>query len=513
MERSSRLIWLVVAVTTTPSADAKLRRLQYEGPLRQEEVFREKEEQWRKVEVFKDVWVSCKGQVVTRKGEEEGDLSIAQYHWDGCGQSEGHCSQPDWIRPETPREMNPGGPVDVIVLLTQPQWGAYYHFVIDSLSRLAWVNDQYPEVVDDPKTFFHIGYVNSVGRTWAKLVGIKAAEDTEVERLLDGWWKAGTVYFPPTNKCANMKVGAEPHAISWMSETVAKNVQVQAADFTCAQYRAGKAGLALLVRRDERKSRNRAVLNHDEVLAATEEELPGWSVHVFSDYPSPPGILETCKIFSCADLIIGPHGAGFANLICSKKGTPVVEFQQKYHSWDFELLTMKKGMPYFGLPGVFEDHYGAGTVNVEQLREQLKQALLKALPGDPNEDSPGKALPEPKKVDPAEDATKTLNASADASKGIKAAEESPQTAGNATDDGQTTSGLHHFHRHFHKTLGNALMMMAMGLSQSTANYPDVWMVGAINFVTGVAVGAALDWIVCRRNAAPRGLPVTPGQLL
>lgn len=417
---------------------AQPRLLYYEGPLKPELVLKEKEGELRQVKVYHNVWVSCKGQVVLNKTSEEGNFTLAKYPYDGCGQGEGHCSQPMYIRPEiTPLELSPGGPVDVIVLLTQPQWGAYYHFLVDSLSRLAWVKEQYPSVVEDPTTHFHVGFVNSVARDWAKLAGIKAAEDITVERLLDGWWKAATVYYPPSNQCANEKVGAEPRAISWLTETVTANLQVRAPALSCAQYRAGQQALAVLVQRDFRKGHARAVQNFEEVLAAVQKELGGWKVLVFSDYPATPGVFETCKIFSCADLILGPHGAGFANLVCARAGTPLLEFQKLIHSWDFEMLALKKSMPYFGLT-VFEDHYGPGNVSVAELKAQLQLAVLKASPGEVS-----------------------------------------------------------FAKKVREQLGDALA----GLSETSLNCPDLWLVAPSHFLLGLVVGVGVAWALFRGSSA------------
>lgn len=359
------------------------------------------------VVVWHNVVVSCKGQVFQdcRVPENECDAKLPWTHpskaligcgddrclsWDGCGFGGGSCDprvawshvtreaafvceDGDVESPCDPKQRLPKGPVDVLVVLTQPQWGAYYHFVIDSLSRVMWVQDQYPQVMQDPKTYFHTGLVSPVGQTWAQLVGIRTSAGRD-NRLLEGWWKAKKAYFPPGNACANNKVGVQPFAIQAMNKAVVAHPKVGAA------LPQPRTFTALLVQRQ--KTNNRKVLNHDEVLKEMRQALQGWNVQIFSDYPREPGVLETCRMFYVADMVVGPHGAGFANLVCARKGVPLVEFQQKYHSWDYELLSMKLGLPYFGIPTEM-DHYGPGKVSIEELRSAVRRALRSPMLAEP----------------------------------------------------------------------------------------------------------------------------------
>lgn len=346
---------------------------EYPGPLRPDLVLKGKQDEWAKVAVYHDAFVSCKGEVMIN-GKHPDDI-----RYDGCGWGDGECDLKagpwviQYMRQETPQPDAPGGPVDAIVVLTQPMWGMYYHFVVDSLSRIGWMYEQYPEVVADPKTYFHTGFVLAPAQMWAKLVGIKSSlEDT---RLLDGWWKAKTVYFPPSNACANNKVGAEPKAITWMNQKVQQTVTSMASEqkVYCENFRAKGKLMALLVRRDGRKAKARSVDNDEEVITEL-RKLPGWEVYVFTDYPKSPPIFDTCAAFYCADMILGPCGAGFANLVCARRGVPLVEFQQKPHSPDFELLAMKLGLPYFGCTGTF-DHDWNGDVNMTDVLDALPRAL------------------------------------------------------------------------------------------------------------------------------------------
>lgn len=372
------------------------------------EVLRRKEGEDAKVQVWHNVAVSCKGQVW--KGQEakvgcgRKGCGIA---WDGCGFSDGTCvwdsdagrvsKKPYCIHggicvphapgpseassrlcketPELCYEDDPSitGPIlQAVVVLTQPMWGEYYHFVVDGLSRVMWLHKQHPEVFKEDDTFFHTGLVTEVAQTWARLVGIDTATGNK-NRLIDGWWRAKTAYFPPGNACANMQKGAQPDALQGMQKAVRTNLPRFR---TVKEEMEGHIPILLIVRRDIRKHHSRAVLNHDEMVEALKTSLRGWAIEVFSDFPHVPDVLSGCAMFARASLIMGPHGAGFANLICGKPGTPVIEFQQAPHSWDYELLTLKLGMPYKGVSTKME-HDGPGSVDVPAVVEAVHKSLQK----------------------------------------------------------------------------------------------------------------------------------------
>ena len=47
------------------------------------------------------------------------------------------------------------------MVLTQPAWNSYGHFVLDTLSRIYWVWRHRPYLLKDEKVFFHMGKVDA----------------------------------------------------------------------------------------------------------------------------------------------------------------------------------------------------------------------------------------------------------------------------------------------------------------------------------------------------------------
>ena len=100
------------------------------------------------------------------------------------------------------------------------------------------------------------------------------------------------------------------------------------------------------------KRRQRALVNHDDVLKAVQKfaSETNRDVYVFDD-TALPSFNETLTIFYRADVIFGPHGAGMTNMIFARPGTFVGEVQcllPKYVRMCFRQLALKLGMRYYG---------------------------------------------------------------------------------------------------------------------------------------------------------------------
>lgn len=354
-----------------------------------------------KVLFFEDALVDCKGQVWQADTQLLGVFKddgmpaemLRRYsllkkkslvgpgsrvHFRGCPYGRGSCLNPAWVNLTLgPAPGAPGGPLDTIVVLTQPQWGAYFHFVIDGLSRLVHIREHYPHLIDRKDTFFHTGYSDELGQQWARLVGIRTAAGRpgggSSNRLLEGTWKARTVVYPPSNPCSSGQLeGASAYVMRGMRALIERTLPGSGiVDAPSGAY-------ALLIERNP--SGARGVLNHEAVRTALEEELgrsstahpSGWKVVVHS-YRSLADMSTQCTLFRNAKMIIGPHGAGFVNLICARKGTPVIEFQQELHAHDYEILAAKLELPYIGVPTSIA-HDGHGNVSVSSVLAGVRQA-------------------------------------------------------------------------------------------------------------------------------------------
>jgi len=74
----------------------------------------------------------------------------------------------------------------------------------------------------------------------------------------------------------------------------------------------------------------RRVANEPELLAAVENVLsmvPGspWSIKYFSDVPPAPTARDALNLFHTADIVLGVHGSGQANVIFCRPGTGIID--------------------------------------------------------------------------------------------------------------------------------------------------------------------------------------------
>ena len=92
---------------------------------------------------------------------------------------------------------------------------------------------------------------------------------------------------------------------------------------------------------DRRDARSRPLANEDAVIAALE---PLGIEPVAAEHLS--GAAQIA-LFRHAELVVGPHGAGLANLLFASPGCRVIELQMDaYCHWGFRRIAALKGLPY-----------------------------------------------------------------------------------------------------------------------------------------------------------------------
>ncbi len=96
----------------------------------------------------------------------------------------------------------------------------------------------------------------------------------------------------------------------------------------------------------------------------------------FSFKLSELSIEEQIKLFNSAEIIIGLHGAGLANLIWCNKSTKIIELKSKNTNKIYENLAKVNKIKYIGLSSkLVEDpiynHYGIIEVNIKKLSMYL----------------------------------------------------------------------------------------------------------------------------------------------
>ena len=113
-------------------------------------------------------------------------------------------------------------------------------------------------------------------------------------------------------------------------------------------------------------------------------------IQVFGGDHSPntyKSLRDQMALFSQADIILGPHGAGLANMLWCQTGSSVIEFPLvPYANRNLGMLAMASGMDYHLLPEISANYHlkyrvtGAGVdAAVALLRHIIEKRGLQRL--------------------------------------------------------------------------------------------------------------------------------------
>jgi len=118
-----------------------------------------------------------------------------------------------------------------------------------------------------------------------------------------------------------------------------------------------------------RRHGSRELLNEAEVLDVFRSKFPHLTWVVFDMLP----FAETAELFSKAAMIVGPHGAGFTNMLFAPKGATLYEFMPVYDPnvcyWH---LAEMLGHSYFMIP-LPNDETGSMRCDIDELLEILER--------------------------------------------------------------------------------------------------------------------------------------------
>lgn len=187
-------------------------------------------------------------------------------------------------------------------------WGlGYYHWFNDVLSTLHESLELMPEdtmfllPAGYKKTYggdFYLKSLTALGITSDRVVEFDGAESWTFERF---WWQPPAVH--PDDQT--------PGAMQWIGQQIFKSVPVEQAEKSVRIYIS-------------------RTLSSARVIANAEELLPGLLEMGFQICRLESMTFEEqVRLFRNAEVVVGPHGAGFTNLIFSKPGTRVVEIMAK----------------------------------------------------------------------------------------------------------------------------------------------------------------------------------------
>lgn len=274
------------------------------------------------------------------------EKSFRDEHYYGCGHDDRDGDIDDI---EKPLLLNNA----TVVALTQAWNGAYYHVVIESLARIQHIRRQRPEVLE--RAYFHVGTTASWALGWLELLGI---DRRRVLGKVNVW--APEVIYPSSVQCGQAYIW-HAAARNYLRKQVHDNIGPPP-----DTQRRGITNVVLLNR-----TRGRIVSNIDDIHDLLISR--GYSVEVYKDCKAcMPDPRTTCGMFAAADLVVGMHGAGLSNMICSRPGAYLIEFQMDPHNACYDNVLTPLGIHRFGIQTHIK-FKGKGVVEVDALRDVLQQ--------------------------------------------------------------------------------------------------------------------------------------------
>ncbi len=171
----------------------------------------------------------------------------------------------------------------------------YYHWLLDYLPRLRLLPDDVPLLINDDQAGFQRETLDLLGIAADRLRPVAGGQALRCRELIVP--EVGARFQDP-----------HPQAMAWIRQTLGRPA-------------AGPARLWL----SRKDARQRRVLNEDEVMAALSKR--GFALFA----PGDAGVVEQAAAFAAADVVVGPHGAAFTNLLFSPPSARVVELMPGRH--------------------------------------------------------------------------------------------------------------------------------------------------------------------------------------
>ena len=228
------------------------------------------------------------------------------------------CSH-SWYRPELPADSESLPLYDEVLTITQQTMVWYYHNTIEDLPRVA----PYLQLLrDNPHIKVHITRAE-FHETMLAYLGVDS------ERLVSGPVRGRVVYLPAGTTCGRPPVFNTQLLAALFRQRVAdQNVPTVTATPTSVNTNnnnitTSTKNTIIVIKRS---SPDRQFRYHNAIVSMLQQEATprGLHVHVFSDDPVPP-MVDYIRLFSQAQLIVAPHGAGLSNLLFAPPDTVVLE--------------------------------------------------------------------------------------------------------------------------------------------------------------------------------------------
>ncbi|WP_082230109.1 glycosyltransferase family 61 protein [Halorubrum lipolyticum] len=228
----------------------------------------------------------------------------------------------------------------------------YYHWTVEYLARLRGV-DSCPEVSNDEVELLLLSSAPQYVKESLSILGFKSYqtwnEDIEqIDRL---------IVPDHTFRSRHHEFGIAPSDLEWVRKKMLNNLSTKS----------NIKNKRIYISREDSKN-GREVINDQELNAILNNF--GFQKYRLSEL----SVRDQIELFSNAEIVIGPHGAGFGNLIYSTSSTTVVELygEELPQGKFFVMLANEIGSDYYNIRCQVDDNnIYVPTNRVEKLLDNI----------------------------------------------------------------------------------------------------------------------------------------------
>jgi len=233
-------------------------------------------------------------------------------------------------------------------------YNEYYHWILEILPRLSLI-EQFQELQTIPLIIPN--NLGAIQRESLQMVGISPERTLEFD---NGYWQVEKLYFA---NLLSMTGNPSPRAVAWLRSRFLKDLNPETFSSKGHYY---------ITRRDASR---RLILNEDKIIAYLEDK--GFEVIC----PGELSFTDQIKVFSNANIVVAPHGAGLTNMVFAPENATLVElFPDDYINGCYWALANVCGHNYAFICGHSEGADAGFYISLDRLKTLL--AALSMLSTD-----------------------------------------------------------------------------------------------------------------------------------
>ncbi|WP_222917884.1 glycosyltransferase family 61 protein [Natrinema sp. SYSU A 869] len=231
------------------------------------------------------------------------------------------------VLPSTEQDLQPDRTVDKAIVLI-PLWSNYFHWTVECLLKLHWL-ERYRKTSSDNVKIIVPRTLSSWMHESLSLLGYDESDyiSAESRKII-----VNELLIPS-------QIEPIPAHVNWLRDRISDSVEVTEQE-----------DKRIYITR--RKATKRRVRNEGEVITALRTR--GFEPYALESL----SVSEQVRLFSNSSAVVGPHGAGFANIIYSNDTTVIELFGQKRLN-TYQRLATALG---FGYEPVYCDGHGSDLV-------------------------------------------------------------------------------------------------------------------------------------------------------